>query len=79
MADTQWEALRDIAGRTAGLRYDSAEAQTIHDEADWTDYYPEVDGYGYLTGRVIDATDDGYVVVDDVVMVEASTLSAEMG
>ena len=77
MADTQLEDLRDIANRTAGLRYDSADAQTIHGEADWADYYPEVDGYGYLTGRVIDANDDGFLVVDDVAMVEARTLSAE--
>ena len=72
MADIQLEDLRDIAARTAGLRYDSAEAQTIHDEGDWAQYYPEVDGYGYLTGRVIDATDDRYLVVEDVAMVDAS-------
>jgi len=77
MADIQLEDLRDIAARTAGLRYDSAEAQTSHGEGDWTQYYPEVDGYGYLTGRVIDATDDGYLVVEDVAMVEARTLSHE--
>jgi hypothetical protein len=36
-----------------------------------------VDGYGYLTGRVIGADEDGFVAVDDVVMVEARTLSEE--
>ena len=77
MGSTQLEDLRDIAERTAGMRYDSAEARAIHGEGDWTDYYPEVDGYGYLTGRVIDATDDGHLVVDDVAMVEARTLSHE--
>ena len=77
MAHTQLEALRDLAERTAGMRYDSAEAQAAHGAADWTDYYPEVDGYGTLTGRVIDANEDGYIVVDDVAMVEARTLSAQ--
>ena len=68
----QLEGLRDIAARTAGLRYDSGEAQAIHGEGDWAQYYPEVDGYGYLTGRVIGGNDDGYLVVDDVAMVDAS-------
>ena len=78
MADTQWEDLRAIAARTAGLRYDSAEARAIHEEGDWTQCYPEVDGYGYLTGRVIDDHDDRFLVVDDcMAMVEACTLSAE--
>ena len=77
MADTQLEDLRAIAERTIGLRYDSAEAQTIHGEGDWTQYYPEADGYGYLTGRVIDSTDDGYLVVEDVAMVNTSIYSRE--
>jgi len=71
------ETLIDSAERATGLRYDSAEAQTIHGEGDWTQYYPEVDGYGYLTGRVIDGNDDRFLVVHDVAMVEARTLSAE--
>ena len=71
------ETLIDSAERATGLRYDSAEAQTIHGEGDWTQYYPEVDGYGYLTGRVIDGNDDRFLVVDDWAMVEARTLSAE--
>ena len=77
MADTQMEDLRAIAERTAGLRYDSAEARAIHEEGDWTQNYPEVDGYGYLTGRVIDGNDDGYLVVEDVAMVDASIYSRE--
>ena len=77
MTDTQLEELRDIADRTRGLRYDSAEAQTIHGEGDWTQYYPEVDGYGYLTGRVIGLEEDGFLIVGDLAMVEARTLSAE--
>ena len=71
------DALKDMAERAIGLRYDSAEAQTIHGEGDWYQYYPEVDGYGYLTGRVIDGNDDRFLVVDDLAMVEACTLSAE--
>ena len=77
MADIQLEDLRDMAERAIGLRYDSAEAQTIHGEGDWYQYYPEVDGYGYLTGRVVGDNEDGFIVVDDWAMVEACTLSAE--
>lgn len=75
--------LRTSAERASGLRYDTPEATAIlaigpdGDEADWTDYYPEVDGYGHLTGQVIDGDDDGFLVVDDVAMVEATTLSKE--
>ena len=71
------DELRDMAERAIGLRYDSAEAQTLLDEGDWYQYYPEVDGYGYLTGRVIPGDADGFLVVDDLAMVEASTLSKE--
>jgi len=77
MTDTQLDELRDMAERAIGLRYDSAEAQTIHGEGDWTQYYPEVDGYGYLTGRVIGLEEDGFLIVGDLAMVEARTLSAE--
>ena len=77
MSSTQLEDLRDIAERTAGMRYDSAEARAIHDEGDWTQCYPEVDGYGYLTGRVVGDNEDGFIVVHDWAMVEACTLSAE--
>ena len=41
----------------------------------WTDYYPEVDGYGNLTGQVIGADERGFAVVDNDFMVETSTLS----
>ena len=77
MADSQLENLGDIAERSIGLRYDSAEAQTLLDEGDWYQYYPEVDGYGYLTGRVVGDNEDGFIVVHDWAMVEACTLSAE--
>jgi len=74
------EELRASAEQAAGMYYETSEAKAIlgmwpGDEEDWTDYYPEVDGYGNLTGQVIGADERGFAVVDNDFMVETSTLS----
>jgi hypothetical protein len=74
---TSRELLNIVAQRAVGLHYENPIAVALIVSAGWAYLYPEVDGYGYLTGRVIDSDDDGFLVVDDVAMVEASTLSEE--
>jgi hypothetical protein len=73
---TQLDNLKAAAERAAGLGCDTKKATDFlqADGLDWNQYYPEVDGHGLLTGRVIGGGEAGFVVVDDAVMVEAATL-----
>jgi hypothetical protein len=71
--------LKEAAGKAAGMNYESTEAKAAlgmwpGDEEDWADYYPEVDPWGELTGRVIDGDDDNFIVIEDDVMIDKGTL-----
>ena len=61
---TQIDRLRTAAKEVAGLAFDSAEAIELVD-MDWHQHYPEADAWGNMTGQVIDADDDNYIVVED--------------
>jgi hypothetical protein len=82
---SHFDTLKAIAeqGGMLSLQYDSPETialMTTHEDGsdvDWDQYYPEVDGAGMLTGRLIDYDADGFIVVDDMVMVEAASLSRD--
>jgi len=71
--------LKESAEKAAGMNYESTEAKAAlgmwpGDEADWEQFYPEVDPWGELTGRVIDYDDPGFIVIDDIVMIEKASL-----
>ena len=79
MAD-RLAGLKEDAEKAAWLNYESTEAKAAlgmwpGDEEDWEGYYPEVDPWGELTGRVIGYDEDGFIVIDDVVMIEKASLS----
>jgi hypothetical protein len=59
-----------------GWEYTEPGASEALNANDWTDYYPEVDGLGELTGNIIDGDNDDYIVIDDTVMIEKYSLSA---
>lgn len=54
----------------AGQTLDSAEWQAVRDAVDWKGLWPEVDGDGELTGRVVGA-EEGYLNVSDEAMIDA--------
>jgi len=65
------QRLRLLAGQAAGLRYDSAEANTILDQEDWSQYWPACDSYGLLTGDIVREDEEGYLIVGEEAMVRA--------
>lgn len=66
----QTKRLMHLAEVACGLRYDSAEAQSIMNSDDWANYWPVVDADGALTGAVVETEDcDGMANVDDIAMV----------
>jgi hypothetical protein len=71
------ETLRTICERYAGERYDSPDvAAGLHaDGVDWSQYYPEVDTDGLLTGAIVDSDTPGeYANVADSAMVAIDCL-----
>lgn len=52
----------------AGLTLDSAEWQEARDAVAWEGLWPEVDGDGQLTGKVV-GSEDGYLKVDGEAMI----------
>jgi hypothetical protein len=79
VVNDELDNLKAAAERAAGLGYDTKKATDFlqADGLDWNQYYPEVDGYGLLTGRVIGYDEAGFIVVDDAAMVEADTLTRD--
>jgi hypothetical protein len=67
---TRWE-LEARAMMACGLAYDSdATAEILYgDDADWAQYYPEMDDMGALTGDIVDADSGNYIVVGDIAMI----------
>ena len=75
MAD-RLEELKEALKPIIGWGYEEDGAVQIINALDWTDYYPEVDGLGELSGEVIDIQDDAYIIIEDQVMINKYTLSA---
>jgi len=69
------EELKEALQPFIGWGYEESGTESLY-ALDWTDYYPEVDGLGELTGEVIDIGDDAYIIIEDQVMIEKYTLSA---
>lgn len=77
---TSWELLNIIVQKAEGLHYENPIAVGLINSADWTDYYPEVDGDGYLTGDIINCTSsdaNSYINVGDDVYVRKDALSQQ--
>jgi hypothetical protein len=72
----QLEELKEALKSIIGWGYEEDGAYQILNANDWTDYYPEVDGLGELTGEVIDIQDDDYIIIEDQVMINKYTLNA---
>jgi hypothetical protein len=72
----QLEELKEALKPIIGWGYEEDGAYQVLNANDWTDYYPEVDGLGELTGEVIDIQDDDYIIIEDQVMINKYTLNA---
>lgn len=70
------EKLRILAGKCAGMRYDSKRAQKILELGDWQDCWPVCDAAGLLTGDIV-GTEEGYLSVSNTAMVAVDDLSPE--
>ena len=72
--DDRETILRMLTERACGERYDSPRAEGILGLADWSDYYPEVDNEGKLTGTVVGSQESGYGNVNGSAMVDMDDL-----
>ena len=59
---TRESELADFCSVNSGLHY--SEVRFLIESMDWSEYYPEVDRDGKLTGSLIHAESDGYEICD---------------
>ena len=64
-----------VAAQLQGMYYRSAEAQRIAASIDWDNEWPEIDGDGVFTGRVV-GSEEGYANVDDDAVIEIGVARA---
>jgi hypothetical protein len=73
------QELRNAIGKVVGKHYMDAKARRILDspKLDWSQYWPEVDAQGVITGGLV-GDEDGFYNVDDLAMVAKNELPATM-
>ena len=59
-----------------GTHYTSPAFRRALDGGDWNNIWPEIDGDGNLTGRLIGSGEDGYANVDDDAMIDLDVAKA---
>ena len=73
------QELRAAIGKATGMHYMNAKARRILDnnKLDWSQYWPEVDADGVITGGLV-GDEDGFYNVDDLAMIAAENLPDAM-